>query len=404
MKKILLLALCALALLPLGARKTYSPASDRAFWASTMYRMAHPVLSALAQGELRRKMPLEKSPSYDNRNPNVGYLECFGRLMDGLAPWLALPDDATPEGLRRKELRTLALTALPQAVNPTGPDYMHWRSEAQPLVDAAFLAQGLLRAYDALWLPLDTLTKSRYIEEFTRLRRVKPFNNNWVLFASTIEAFLLRAGAPVDTARLMSGLEKTEKWYIGDGWYGDGPSLHFDYYNSFVIQPMYVDCLRELVPRGMDSEATLSRALRRMQRYAVILERLISPEGTFPAFGRSIVYRSGCLQPLPMLALLHKLPAELPPAQVRAALTAVYRKMFTGNQNFNADGYLILGFNGSQGDICDSYVNSGSCYLASFGFTALGLPATDAFWTQEARPWTQVKAWGGEEFPKDHAW
>lgn len=27
-----------------------------------------------------------------------------------------------------------------------------------------------------------------------------------------------------------------------------------------------------------------------------------------------------------------------------------------------------------------------------------------AFWTGEAQVWTQMKAWNGEDFPKDHRW
>ena len=32
-------------------------------------------------------------------------------------------------------------------------------------------------------------------------------------------------------------------WYKGDGVYGDGPPFHWDYYNSFVIQPMLLNIL-----------------------------------------------------------------------------------------------------------------------------------------------------------------
>lgn len=42
--------------------------------------------------------------------------------------------------------------------------------------------------------------------------------------------------------------------------------------------------------------------------------------------------------------------------------------------------------------------------MASLTFMPLGLPADDPFWTAKAEPWTQVKAWGGEKFPKDHVW
>ena len=34
----------------------------------------------------------------------------------------------------------------------------------------------------------------------------------------------------------------------------------------------------------------------------------------------------------------------------------------------------------------------------------LGLPANDSFWACPDEPWTSVKAWSGESFPKDHKW
>lgn len=57
----------------------------------------------------------------DGRNQNVTYMECFGRLMAGLAPWLSLPDDETPEGLQRKQLREWALKSYANAVDPASP-------------------------------------------------------------------------------------------------------------------------------------------------------------------------------------------------------------------------------------------------------------------------------------------
>ena len=141
-----------------------------------------------------------------------------------------------------------------------------------------------------------------------------------------------------------------------------------------------------------------------MQRYGVILERFVSPEGTFPVVGRSITYRTGAMQPLSMLAWRGWLPDELPEGQVRAALSAVLYNMFGDNRNYNREGYLTLGFNGSQPEISDVYTNNGSLYLASFIFLPLGLPADDPFWTDAPLPWTSKKAWEGGSFPKDHAY
>lgn len=390
-------------------KKTEKVKSDRELWAGILYQMAAPVLSNMSEGKLQENMLVELSPTWDGRDKRVTYMECFGRLMAGLAPWLSLPDDDTAEGKQRKQLREWALKSYAQSVDPESKDYLLWRKEGQPLVDAAYIAESFLRGYDALWGPLDDLTKQRYIAEFQQLRRVDPPYTNWLLFSSTVECFLKKAGAQTDYYRITSALRKVDEWYVGDGWYSDGEDFAFDYYNSFVIHPMYVECLEVMTNGGKQNiwnvkGGNFPNALKRMQRFGMILERFVSPEGTFPVFGRSITYRTGVLQPLALLSLRGWLPKELPAGQVRAAMTAVIQRMFGDNRNFNAEGYLTLGFNGSQPNISDWYTNNGSLYLASLAFLPLGLPADAPFWTDAPQPWTSKKAWGGEDFPKDHAY
>ena len=410
--KYLWLLLIVALLVPLNVsakKKTEKVKSDRELWAGILYQMAAPVLSNMSEGKLQENMLVELSPTWDGRDKRVTYMECFGRLMAGLAPWLSLPDDDTAEGIQRKQLREWALKSYAQSVDPESKDYLLWRKEGQPLVDAAYIAESFLRGYDALWVPLDDLTKQRYIAEFQQLRRVDPPYTNWLLFSSTVECFLKKAGAQTDYYRITSALRKVYEWYVGDGWYSDGENFAFDYYNSFVIHPMYVECLEVMTNGGKQNiwnvkGGNFPNALKRMQRFGMILERFVSPEGTFPVFGRSITYRTGVLQPLALLSLRGWLPKELPAGQVRAAMTAVIQRMFGDNRNFNVEGYLTLGFNGSQPNISDWYTNNGSLYLASLAFLPLGLPADAPFWTDAPQPWTSKKAWGGEDFPKDHAY
>ena len=384
------------------------PNKERDYWTDIVYKFAEPVLSNMAEGKLQENMEVEVSPIWDNRDVRVTYMECFGRLMAGISPWLALPDDNTPESAKRAELRKLALKSYKNAVDPNSPDYLLWRNEGQPLVDAAYIAESFIRGYDALWVPLDDVTKQRYIEEFTQLRRVDPPYTNWLLFSSTIESFLFKVGASGDAYRVSSTIRKIEEWYVGDGWYSDGPGFAFDYYNSYVIHPMYLETLQTMMDAKAGSyrsyQRMYNRALTRTQRFSIILERFISPEGTFPVFGRSSTYRLAAMQPLALISLYDKLPKELSYGQVRSALNAVIHRMFDQQNNFNSKGFLTLGFCGSQPGISDSYTNNGSLYLTSLIFLPLGLPADHPFWTSEAEPWTQCKAWGGLPFPKDHAW
>ena len=381
---------------------------DREYWCNLAYKMAAPVLSNMAKGELKKKMLVEVSPTWDGRSKNVTYMEAFGRLMAGIAPWLTLPDDDTEEGRMRRQLREWALASYAQAVDPESPDYLGWRGHGQALVDAAYIAESFLRAYDRLWVPLDETTKQRYITEFTQLRRIDPPYTNWLLFSSTIESFLAKAGAQYDLYRVNSTCRKVEEWYKSDGWYSDGPSFAFDYYNSYVFHPMYLetlDAMHEVCRNSrLDYGKYYDRALERAQKYSIILERFISPEGTFPVFGRSIPYRMAAMQPLALLAWYGRLPEGMTNGQVRAALTAVMHSMFDGKENFNEAGFLTIGFVGSQPNIADWYTNNGSLYMTSLAFMPLALPATHPFWSDAALPWTSMKAWGGKPFPKDHKW
>ena len=382
--------------------------SDREMWYKIMYRMAAPVLSNMSEGKLQENMQLELSPTWDGRDKRVSYMECFGRLMAGVAPWLSLPDDNSAESKQRKQLRIWALKSYKNAVDPSSPDYLLWSENFQTLVDAAYIAESFIRGYESLWMPLDNITKERYITQFISLRRINPLYTNWLLFTSTIEAFLHKVEGKADYYRIDSALRKISEWYIGDGWYSDGPSFAFDYYNSFVIHPMLFECMEVLTNGGKIKRewagTTFLHATKRMQRYSVILEHLISPEGTFPVFGRSITYRTGVLQPLALVAWKELLPKELSNGQVRAAMTAVIQRMFADERNFNENGFLTLGFNGKQPDTANVYTNNGSLYLASLAFLPLGLPADHSFWTAPAESWTSKKAWEGEDFPKDHTY
>lgn len=390
-------------------KKKKTEKTDREIWCDVAYRMAAPVLSNMSQGLLKQNMLVELSPTWDGRNKDVTYMECFGRLMAGLAPWLSLPDDDSAEGAQRKQLREWALKSYAQAVDPSAPDYLLWRQEGQTLVDAAYIAESFLRGYDALWLPLDSVTKQRYITEFTQLRRVDPPYSNWLLFSATVESFLRKAGAPCDNYRISSSLRKIEEWYVGDGWYSDGPHFAFDYYNSYVIHPMYIEALEVFTEAGKHKkiwnmpDCDYHKAIERAQRFGMILERMISPEGTLPVFGRSITYRTGSLQTLALISWRGWLPKELSNGQVRCGMTAVIKRMFGDNRNFNAGGFLTLGFNGSQPEISDYYTNNGSLYMASLALLPLGLPADSPFWTDAPQSWTSKKAWEGEDFPRDHA-
>lgn len=403
MKIVLAMIIAIFVAAPMQAKKKTVEKTDRQVWADLCYKISQPVLENMSKGNFQKDFPLELSPKWDGRDTKVAYLETFARLMAGISPWLALPDDGTPEGKQRKQLHEWAIQAYKNAVDPNSPDKITWLTNtSQPLCDASYLVESFMRAPEATWGQLDEVTKKRYIEGLKSLRTIRPAYNNWLLFRAMVEVFFMSIGEDVDEYALSVGLQKMSEWYLSDGWYSDGPEYAMDYYNSYVMHPMMVEVVEMCKKHKFSTPISLDLAVKRMNRFNTILERFISPEGAYPAVGRSVIYRMGAFQTLAMSAWKYGLPKDLTNGSVRSALTCVMKRMFAVDGNFDDKGYLRLGFAGHQPNLANYYSNNGSLYMTSLVFMPLGLPADHPFWAAPAEPWTSQKAWSGQEFPEDY--
>ena len=141
----------------------------------------------------------------------------------------------------------------------------------------------------------------------------------------------------------------------------------------------------------------------RATRYAHVQERLIAPDGTYPATGRSIAYRCGAFQLLADIALRRELPEEVAPEQVRCALSAVMHRTLDAAGTFDKNGWLRIGLAGHQPSLGEEYISTGSLYLCASVFLPLGLPAEDRFWSAPDAPWSAQKIWRGDDVPADSA-
>jgi hypothetical protein len=377
--------------------------ADRQYWLDHLDKLAKPILSNLANDNLKKAMPMELSKRTDNATSRTqaAYLEAFARLLCGIAPWLNLEGGSAKEVALRNQYRAWTLKAISNAVNPAAKDYMSFQKPGQALVDAAFLAFAFVRC-PWLWEHLDETTRKQLSAALVLTRDIKPGFNNWILFSGMIEAFFCKYNMPWDPMRIDFCVHQFEQWYMGDGVYGDGASYHWDYYNSYVIHP-FLATIVDIINQKNGAYNNITDKLKaRNARYALIQERLINTDGTFPVTGRSIIYRGGAFHHLADMAWRQKLPVALKPAQVRCALTAVIKKTMESPTTFK-DGWLTIGLYGAQPDIADVYNTTGSLYLCSFILLPLGLPDTDPFWNSATEMWTAQKVWSGMDVAGDHA-
>lgn len=259
----------------------------RAYWLQTMLKIADPVLKNLAAGTLKQNMPTVFHPD----RAEYMHLEALGRTVCGIAPWLELDGLMGEEAEIQAEYRELTRKAIANAVNPESPDFMNFtEGYGQALVDAAFLAHGIVRAPKQLFHALDEQTKRNLVGALRATRKFTPFVMNWLFFSAMVEAALRVMGeSDYDLTRVDYAVNMFESWYLGDGVYGDGPKFRWDYYNSFVIQPMYVDVLRTFadVGRGYDEllkqvEHRADGMRRNWRRTSMLTGAIRSSDGRLP--------------------------------------------------------------------------------------------------------------------------
>ncbi len=381
--------------------KITEQSDDRKYWVTTLQHIVQPVLFSLSLGQLRKRMPVEEKPNA--ARAKCTHLEAFGRVMNGIAPFLGQRQSEKASESVRKELLDLYYKGIVNAFDSASPDYLYREMTDQHVVDSAFLCEAFLRANDVLWKPLDENTKRNIIRDLKSTRAFKPGESNWLLFSAIIEVFLRQTSTDFLKDSIDKALDKFDSWYKGDSFFGDGSSLHFDYYNSIVIHPLLTDILYHLQLTDPAYKQRYELQLKRSSRQAAVLERMIAPDGSYPVIGRSLIYRCGVFHNLAMMAWKKNLESEISEAGIRSSLTAIIKKTLEPKNTFDSQGWLQIGLSGHQPSIGEGYISTGSLYLCTFAFLPLGLPETDTFWSTPNEDWITKKIWNGMDAANDHA-
>lgn len=353
---------------------------DRRWCIKMLVKVTRPVLWALAERKLKDVFGCGGS--------DFACMEAFARCLLGVSAFVELDED-----IEARELGDLARKAIDAATDPISPDTMPFKVPHQSLVEGALMAQALLIAPSRLWKPLSDRVKQNVLHALKSTRSIPLRENNWVLFGSIIETFLMQHGelADVHQSRLLCGVERYEKWYLGDGVYGDGPQFHFDYYNSYVIHPLLSEVLKAVRTVHIRWEPFHIEERKRLKRYATILERMVATDGSFPPLGRSLTYRCGAFHALAYASLNGMCKGT------RATLMRVIKRSLECNGVFDEDGFLRVGLSGHQPSLAEKYINKGSVYMCCAAFLPLGLSATDVYWTDACDKTSWDKAWSGED-------
>ncbi|MFH8281279.1 DUF2264 domain-containing protein [Streptomyces antibioticus] len=250
----------------------------------------------------------------------------------------------------------------------------------QPLVEAASIALALRLTRPLLWDRLDDAVRRRAADWLGDALTAQPWPCNWELFPVTVGGFLESVGHVPEASRaaIDRGLERIEAWYVGDGWYSDGPGRAFDYYNGWAMHLYPV--LHAWLAKDQD---LLSLYGDRLEAHLASYARLFGGDGAPLRQGRSLTYRFATAAPLWLGALTGRTP--LPAGETRRLASGAL-KHFLERGAVDPHGLLTLGWHGPDTSVLQGYSGPASPYWASKGFLGLLLPPDHEVWTAGEEP------------------
>lgn len=302
-------------------------------------------------------------------------LEGFARPLWGLAP-LAAGGGRYPHWERFAR-------GLAAGSDPAHPEFWGWPSPRnQRLVEMAAIGFALALAPAQLWAPLSAAERANLAAWLGTINTTETSDNNWHFFRVLVNLGLAKLGAPYDSDAARRSLDRIDAFYLGDGWYNDGPPLRVqrDYYGPFALH-YYGLIYARLMAR--DDPERAARLGERAARFAPDFLHWFAPDGAALPFGRSLTYRFA--QGAFWGALAYAGVEALPWGVMKGLLLRQLR-WWLRRPIFNGDGTLAIGYAYPNLNMAEDYNSPGSPYWALKAFLPLALPDEHPFWQAEELP------------------
>lgn len=299
-------------------------------------------------------------------------LEGFARPLWGLAPLAA--------GGAIFEHWELYRQGLANGTDPDHPEY--WgkvHSTDQRMVELAAIGFTLRLLPQLVWDPLPARARQNLAAYLLRARELDYVNNNWKFFRILVDLGLEQVGIELDRSLTERYLEELDGFYLGDGWYRDGPQRRADHYIPFAMH--FYGLIYARLQRGDDARA--ERYRERARLFAQDIRHWYDDEGGVLAFGRSLTYRFACAGFWAALAFADV--EALPWGEIKGYFLR-HLRWWTKHPIADRDGILSIGYGYPNLMMSESYNSAGSPYWAMKAFLPLALPEGHPFWQAEELP------------------
>jgi len=355
----------------------------RAHWVQILARMTHGfALAAEITGSPARALyPDDRRGLPDS----VDGLESFARIAAAWGAWLRNPTNPARLRFHDRELdvEQLLRRGLLEGTDPANAR-TYWGDMThmdQRIVESADLAVALWMSRARVFDRLSPAEQTQILAWLGQVDDRGTYPDNWILFTAVTQAVRLRLGHPAPVVDLDVRLQQACEFYRGDGWYVDGPANEYELYNAWMFNWHFL--LWAWIDGDRRPEIR-QRVLERARSFIAGFTHFFGANGSYPAWGRSLVYRFAALAAFATGHLLGVAPAD--PGGLRR-LSSGCLKYFDEHGLFDADRHFVRqGYHGDFPAAGEPYLSPGSPYWCSHGLFALTFDEGDAFWTAPEGP------------------
>lgn len=300
-------------------------------------------------------------------------LEGFSRVAPLLAAWLHSGREShirLPSG-RAVDIVGLLRTGILNGTAPRSIGY--WGSigdRDSKIVEAHDIALSIWLSREQLWNTLSDSEKSQISTWLSGVSRRETVDNNWHLFIVVVNLILHDLGMPYDETEAWRRYTRFKSFYLGDGWFRDGPNGHIDYYNAWGIH-YSLFWINKIDPKF--DYAFLNDVL---SKFSASFKYFFGPYG-FPIMGRSICYRIAASAPL-VMAYISKSPS-ITTGEARRALDLTWQRFI--KMGAVREGGISQGYFKDDARWLDGYSGPASCLWSLRSLVvAFSLPRESSFW------------------------
>jgi hypothetical protein len=316
---------------------------------------------------------------------SVDAIESFARIASAWGAWLRNPANPALLNFQGHEinLETLLRQALLDGTNPSNP-YTYWGDIGhldQRIVEAADIATALWMSRERVFHKMTTAEQEQVIAWLAQVDGKGTYADNWILFTAMAQAVRHHLGFPIPEDDLDNRLLQIDEFYRGDGWYVDGPTDEFELYNAWMFG------WHHLLWTWIDGDRRPDQRQKVLERGRSFIDGFLhffGANGSYPAWGRSIVYRFAALAPFAVGHFLKIAPDD--PGLLRRLSSGCIR-YFYDHGLFDPEGhYVRQGYHGDFPPAGEAYISPGSPYWCCHGLFALTFDKDDPFWTSTESP------------------